>query len=272
MSSCSPRQTIFSKALAFLRTSEYSWPIPHSGCFNKLKISTLAASGLAASATKRIKLPHGVKTSGRPAESSILIPQRSNSAATRLARFLSGVTKAAVFSGVSKTSRIIKAIATASWRISWQSISCSPSQALADIVLGVRSRHLSVETAGRIISESSFSLSSFCDKTKSCTCSLEILRKSKSVLSSNCGWLSSILFQDSSSKNLSSPAKTISPFGNSATTFTSSRIEGKVAVVPAMIIRLFGLVSAQICACFNINLFLRSLASITPRSCKICGQ
>ena len=58
--------------------------------------------------------PVGVDANGRPAESSMVISQRCNSAMTSSASCRSGVIRAAVFSGVSKTSRKHNAIRPAS--------------------------------------------------------------------------------------------------------------------------------------------------------------
>ena len=55
----------------------------------------------AVSATRRARIPGGVRPSGRPAELSTSIPQRSSSTATRRARPRSGVTSAATLPGVS---------------------------------------------------------------------------------------------------------------------------------------------------------------------------
>ena len=86
------------------------------------------ARSSARSSTRRRKAPGGVRFSGTPAESSISMPQRRSSAATRRASSRSGVTSAAVAPGVSSLRRSSSAIVTASSCGLAQSIAADPGE------------------------------------------------------------------------------------------------------------------------------------------------
>ena len=88
-----------------------------------------ARSSATALAVRRKKTPGRVLARGRPAESSTSIRHRFNSVVTRRAKFRSGVIRAAVLPGVSRTSRMVRAIVVASSRGPGQSIRLIPSKA-----------------------------------------------------------------------------------------------------------------------------------------------
>ncbi len=107
-------------------------------------------------AVRRKNEPATVCRNGIPAESSIFIPQRLSSLDTRRERRRSGVIRAAVFLGVSKTSRNINAITPASSSGPGQVIISIPLRACLDIELN--NRQSLTFSAGHITSEISFVL------------------------------------------------------------------------------------------------------------------
>ena len=145
-----PRRHASSSARALARKSEAARPPAASGCFKAASSGRGAIAPATISATSRRKTPGGVSAKGRPAESSISIPQRRNSAATLRASARSGVTRAAVPVSSSRTPRITRAIAPASsWRPA-HSIREMPASAAAGG--GARDCGRPVSTAGRIAS------------------------------------------------------------------------------------------------------------------------
>ena len=158
-----PRRHQRSSARARARNVAPSCPRVAKGCFSSASSGTGAKRACAASASRHRNAPAVACARGRPAESSIVTPQRAISAATRRARLRSGVTSAAVRCGVSSASRNASAIASASCAGSAAATKARlrrPSR-ISPPPLFTSARQASVVGAGRRLSRSNVSRGAF---------------------------------------------------------------------------------------------------------------
>ena len=124
-----PRQTQHSRSRTCLRNMAGGSPPATMGCFRNAKAGRGAKSS-AIMLTSSIRKPPALHAdSGRPAESSTLICQRCRAVITASASCRSGVTSAAVFSGVSRTSRMASAMIFASTARFGAAITLKPASA-----------------------------------------------------------------------------------------------------------------------------------------------
>ena len=256
-------------------------PPAASGCFKAASSGTGANSLAARSSTRRRNTPGGVRFNGRPAESSIAMPQRANSAETWRASARSGVTRAAVAPGVSSLRRSSSAIVSASSCTPAQSWRWSPVNASGGA--GESARQASVVAAGRIASPISCSR-----RARGAAASRNAgalsgqLRMSAGVSSNSrsrfasryCGWASSysIAAHSALSQRRSRPARITAPLSRPATTRISSVIAGTPPVRPAAMTGSHGGLRRHCSAWRASRRLRRSPGSIAPSAARMAGQ
>ena len=250
------------------------------GCFRNPSADRGVKSSaiIRTSSIRKPPAPHSDK--GRPAESSASIPHRCSAAMTASASCRSGVISAAVFSGSSSTSRMASAIIFASVARFGASSTVSPASASRPRSGWVlpSCRQSAVRAAGlkawRISARRTEDRAPSLTVCGHANTSLgTISRLSRSTESWCCGCpASSRICCQSSPAASSSPGNTTWPFGRSTTHPINSRVDAKVPVDPAMMIKSCGRWSRQISHRSRSSLFRRSAASITPPSSRIIGQ
>ncbi len=205
--------------------------------------------------TVRISWPVRLLARGSPAEESAWRPQRVRRALTRRARPWSGVTKATTLCGVSRVSRMSRAITEAASSSRAVAISHRPSRpslmALLSLStpsafrLAIWTNQSFVASAGRRASLSKrrrawARRSASIEAGHTRTMARLTLWRSNMRFMVFCGWESSISFQTSSARLRSRPGRTTAPWGALATTLARSAVEGADPVVPARISGVFG--------------------------------
>ena len=238
-------------------------------------------------ASRLISTAAGEAARGWPEEESAVIPQRVSLALTRRARASSGVIRAAVLPGVSRTSRSSRAAIVAASSSARAVTTVSPPRPSAigsspPVSPSSRSRSIwvsqsAVESGGRRASLISRRRQRPAGSRVAAESHARTALRSMPARVSNrfivpCGWDSPTSRQASSARSTSSPGSTTAPRGAAAMADSRSAPAGAEPVEPAAIITSAGGWSRQRSASRRISATRRAATSIIPSSASRRGQ